>query len=123
LNMKMPKENAKTHHKHSPLTLTSDGMKRECRDKTLVICRTLESQSGVNQGTIWRSVNYLCVSKSTNQTAQWTDAQDPTLANNHLFSNILKMSGQEMPPKVMTKDGNAPTLAAIWGHVYFGQTL
>jgi hypothetical protein len=58
-------------------------------------------------------VNYLCVSKSTNQTAQCTDAQDPTLANNHLFSNILKMSGQEMPPKVMTKDGNAPTLAAI----------
>jgi hypothetical protein len=27
--MKMPKENAKTHHKHSPLTPTNDAWKEE----------------------------------------------------------------------------------------------
>ncbi len=35
-----------------------------------------------------------------------------TLANNHLFSNVLKMSAEEMPPKVTTNDSKAPTLAS-----------
>jgi hypothetical protein len=35
-----------------------------------------------------------------------------TLANIDLFSIILKMSAEDMAPKVTTKDGNAPTLAS-----------
>jgi hypothetical protein len=35
-----------------------------------------------------------------------------TLANNDLFSIVLKMSAEEMLPKVTTKDGNAPTPAS-----------
>jgi hypothetical protein len=44
-----------------------------------------------------------------------------TLANNNLFSIILKMSAEETPPKVTTKDG---THSGIRGeNIYFGQTL
>jgi hypothetical protein len=35
-----------------------------------------------------------------------------TLANNDLFSIVLKMSAEETPPKVTTKDGNVPTPAS-----------